>query len=556
MCTKFGAEEFANEWSDWLSERKLSISSDDLKDWIVEWSRKGPVAIKQMWETFLKAHVESLMTSTKTTTQTCEIVLKSDNKKELIETVVVWNGNGIRARWNGKNELKEIVRATDPDLLCFQEAKSDVESILKLENFERWISEVGFRYLYCYWSEQEGKRAHGNEGMLLFSKVQCEKITYGMGHEDFDKQARVITAEFKDFVQIFTYNPQGGFFTESLEYRARWETVLGVYLERIYRQAKQRGKKVIWAGDFNVNPYRTDWCEESFDRIRHKMPKGTIPVGCRAEDQAMYRKLVDKIDGVNVAEAFGKQDLRTCFQTEHQWKRNIGQRIDHVIAEKSMLEEKGLHLKAYETLQQFGGARKGCSDHCPLWYKLERKSSSEQVTMAMEVQTLDENDLDPVVLNKIANLGKDPPMKIQSSEEQIEQELEDEEDSEFLPLWEDSDEEMDDWLLNVEKKPFEDCVMPILRCEIAVAEKLISARMLIDSGSSIDIISRQVAKKLEKNGCVAEESEDGVNITVANGTNCHLKHVMKIKLKFGSQLAEQMPFLIMDDLPCDIIPSN
>ena len=86
MCTKFGAEEFANEWSDWLSERKLSISSNHLKDWIVEWSRKGPVAIKQMWETFLKAHVESLMTSTRTTTQTCEIVLKSrKDKKELID---------------------------------------------------------------------------------------------------------------------------------------------------------------------------------------------------------------------------------------------------------------------------------------------------------------------------------------------------------------------------------------------------------------------------------------------------------------------------------------
>ena len=67
-CTAFGVENFANEWSTWLSDRKLSIQDEDLKSWILEWSRKGTAAMKQMWETFLKAHVDSLLISTKTTT--------------------------------------------------------------------------------------------------------------------------------------------------------------------------------------------------------------------------------------------------------------------------------------------------------------------------------------------------------------------------------------------------------------------------------------------------------------------------------------------------------
>ena len=99
--------------------------------------------------------------------------------------------------------------------------------------------------------------AYSNEGIILFSKVKCEKVTCGTGHREMDLQARVLTAEFEDCIMIFTYNPQGGFTEESLDFRKRWEQEFARYLEVMTKEAKGKNKKIIWAGDFNVNAYET-----------------------------------------------------------------------------------------------------------------------------------------------------------------------------------------------------------------------------------------------------------------------------------------------------------
>ena len=48
--------------------------------------------------------------------------------------------------------------------------------------------------------------------------------------------------------------------------------------------------------------------------------------GCREEDQKVYRELVEKMRGVNLAEHFGKDNKRTCFGTEKCWLSNDGQK--------------------------------------------------------------------------------------------------------------------------------------------------------------------------------------------------------------------------------------
>ena len=67
------------------------------------------------------------------------------------------------------------------------------------------------------------------------------------------------------------------------------------------------------------------------------------------------------------------------------FKKNYGQRIDHVIAQPSLLEDKSdLRITAFDTLIQFGASRKGSSDHCPLWFKMERGHS--QPVLAVDVK--------------------------------------------------------------------------------------------------------------------------------------------------------------------------
>ena len=206
--------------------------------WVLEWTRKEKkLEEKQEWYTFVKKFVPTATIETKTETQSCHVKWKDSiekHEKKLVETMIVWNGNGIRARWAGKSELKELVKTSNPDVLCFLEGKTDIDNLLKLEGFDEWIRETGYKHLYCYCSKKEfGANVYGNEGIVLFSKVECEKITYGTGHPEMDRQARVMTAEFADNIMIFTYNPQGGFEARSLEYRKNWEAEMSRYLEKM-----------------------------------------------------------------------------------------------------------------------------------------------------------------------------------------------------------------------------------------------------------------------------------------------------------------------------------
>ena len=116
--------------------------------------------------------------------------------------------------------MKRIAEATDPDVLCFLEAKTDVENLLKMEGFEDWMKSSNYKFLHCYWSEKDkNARSYGNEGMLIFSKVECERCI--IEDEELDQQARTMTMEFKDFILVVSYNPQGGFGEES-----RWTCIL------------------------------------------------------------------------------------------------------------------------------------------------------------------------------------------------------------------------------------------------------------------------------------------------------------------------------------------
>jgi exodeoxyribonuclease III len=263
------------------------------------------------------------------------------NKKIFPNSIVVWNGNGIRARWCAPhNELKSIVHATNPDILCFLEAKTDAEKLLSLQGFEEWVNEKGFTQVFCYWSDREGKTARGCEGMLIFTKVPC-KVTYGMGHPEFDRQARVATIEFPGALLVISYNPQGGFSEESLSFRERWEREFIKFLHRVRLRGEKQGKAVIWGGDFNVNPYADDWSDRAFDPIRKKILPGTLPAGCREQDQEAYRQMVQEIGGVNVGEIFHDgRPKRTCFQNEYSLQKNFGQRIDHIVAQPASIKGK------------------------------------------------------------------------------------------------------------------------------------------------------------------------------------------------------------------------
>ena len=151
--------------------KKRVVDSDILSEWIEEWTLKGTTADKQAWEKFVQRFLPSSSKTTTTTAQSCHVEWRETVEKPAkteVETLVVWNGNGMRARWTGESEFKQLLQMANPDVLCFLEGKTDINRLLQLKDFETSMRIAGYKDLYCYWSKKDSEtNSYGNEGIVL-----------------------------------------------------------------------------------------------------------------------------------------------------------------------------------------------------------------------------------------------------------------------------------------------------------------------------------------------------------------------------------------------------
>ena len=539
-------------WGEHLRKERKTWTKAAIREWISETLKGKILPLKQKWEQFIRDFMPDFSNTTKSTQQTCEMrIAGAVDVAVPPETMLVWNVNGVRARWDKTpNEIQQIVQSTNPDVFCILEAKTDAVNACKMKGFEEWARGAGFRAIHCYWSHKEdGKVSYGNEGIMLFTKSKYEQVTYGVGDKALNEQARAITIEFEDCVMVFTYNPQGGFQQKSLDYRTNWEVALGKHLERVKKRADSQAKKVIWAGDLNVNPTVTDWSPRAFDNIRSKIPKGTQVAGCRQIDQKVYRELIAKIDGINLADLYPDEKLGTCFPSEEYLFSHFGQRIDHIIAQKSLVDDSAkLRVHGFKTLQEFGGSRKGSSDHCPLLCRLDRGDCASVTAVELEhsnaVPVVDLND---PTTKRILELSKE----LLPADLKMSKEFEDGESE--------TDEDNPDDVLSVKHDNTEcpeDVQMSIISCTVTGKDARhaapIQARVLVDSGSELDIISAKLARKLIEAGVVTYPVKP-IKIQVATGDKGTIKEGMLISLGIGGVQSDMWKFVILENLPFDVL---
>lgn len=142
--------------------------------------------------------------------------------------IVSWNVAGYRAIL--KKGFEQYLKSESPDIIALQESKviSDREKL--------------FAGYHTYFFGCEAKP--GLHGTALLSKIKPLDVKF---LEDYDKEGRVIVAEFDSFYLINTYVPNSGQKLERLDFRIEWDKKLqALFLEL---QAK---KPVIWCGDLNV----------------------------------------------------------------------------------------------------------------------------------------------------------------------------------------------------------------------------------------------------------------------------------------------------------------
>ncbi len=249
--------------------------------------------------------------------------------------LVSWNVNGIRSAMD--KGLRAFVENERPDLLCLQETKaSDGQADVA------WAEAAGYG---IHWSSAEKK---GDSGTALFTRILPDRLTFGLGLPEHDREGRVITATFPGFHLVNVYTPNARRELARLEYRQRWDADFLAFLNRL-----REDRPVIFCGDLNCAHQEIDLANPKQNRRN---------AGFTDEERAGLGRIIDS----------GFRDAFRAFEPgpgHYTWwtfrskarERNIGWRIDYFLVDERCW---GRVRSATIRPEVMG------SDHCPIQLEL------------------------------------------------------------------------------------------------------------------------------------------------------------------------------------------
>ncbi|MGR8929632.1 MAG: exodeoxyribonuclease III [Gammaproteobacteria bacterium] len=246
--------------------------------------------------------------------------------------IVSWNVNGIRAVQT--KGFAETLNELDADCLLLQETKAQDDQVHKA------LEDIDHYHIYCNSAERKGY-----SGVAILTREEPIRVVHDMGIDEHDQEGRVIVAEFDRFFLLNVYVPNSGEQLVRLDYRQIWDKEFLAYM-----QSLQATKPLIACGDFNV-------AHQAIDIARPKANYNKSAGYTQAE-----------IDGFSRFVEAGFVDSYRHFHPDtvaYSWwsyragarAKNIGWRIDYVLASKALLPQIG---EAFILPDIMG------SDHCPV----------------------------------------------------------------------------------------------------------------------------------------------------------------------------------------------
>ena len=240
--------------------------------------------------------------------------------------IATWNVNGIRAR---EAQLCDWLDRDRPDIVCLQELKAEPGQIPERCRHADY---------HVYW---HGMR--GYSGVSLHVSKALHDGEPAFTHPEFDMESRIVQVALGNLVLASVYVPNGG-----KDYSAKVQ-----FLDRLAAWAAQvhaEGREVVLCGDLNVAHADIDV---------HPKERKAGAIGQRPEERALFDRLLGT-HFVDVARA-AQPDNDAMFTWWPPWRnmrqRNIGWRIDYILASKSIAER---------VLQCVVLADIGTSDHAPV----------------------------------------------------------------------------------------------------------------------------------------------------------------------------------------------
>jgi exodeoxyribonuclease-3 len=226
--------------------------------------------------------------------------------------IASFNVNSLRAR------LPLVIKwltEHGPDVLCVQETKVQ-DADFPADAFDS----IEYKYVFG------GQKSYN--GVAIFSRTEIKNVKFGFDNEPRD-QSRLVKAQINGIVIVNTYVPQGYLpQSEKFEYKLNWFNRLRDFFDENFNSADP----VLWLGDFNVAPEPIDIYD----------PKGLLGHVCFHPDVHKALKMVCRWGFTDVFRMHCNQPGQYTFwdyRLPNSVKRNLGWRIDHIMATESLAQK-------------------------------------------------------------------------------------------------------------------------------------------------------------------------------------------------------------------------
>ena len=251
--------------------------------------------------------------------------------------IVSYNVNGIRAALT--KGLDKWLAEENPDVFCVQETKAQPDQI-PTEVFEA----LGY---HCYYVSAEKK---GYSGVAIMSKREPDQVVYGMGNEKYDREGRVLRADFGDFSVMSVYVPSGTTGDIRQDFKMEFLADFQVFID----QVRKERPNLLVCGDYNIAHTPIDINHPE----RQKGVSGFLPEEREWLTQFMESGMIDTF------RVFDQRPMQYSWWSYRfsARSRNAGWRIDyHLLSEpmRSRLQGAAILNQAVH------------SDHCPISVTVE-----------------------------------------------------------------------------------------------------------------------------------------------------------------------------------------